>query len=115
MLLRDTEIPDLLFTGEMSHHETLAATERGSVVVALSHSNSERGFLHAVMQRRLHEELVSRWQSEREDARSATTESAKQGGATPASGFDDVYTDSAVEVFVSEADRDPFGVMVWRG
>ena len=40
---------DLLFTGELSHHEALAAIESGKCVIALFHSNTERGFLHSVM------------------------------------------------------------------
>lgn len=116
LLLRNgSEIPDMLLTGEISHHETLSATERGAVVVALGHSNSERGFLHAVMRQQLKDELVARWQKDREDADIATTESAKQGGAAPASGFGDVFADHEVEVGVSAVDRDPFGVMIWRG
>lgn len=113
VLMRGNEIPDLLFTGEMSHHETLAATERGSVVISLAHSNSERGYLRAVMQNQLLQELSRRWKADREEALQAIQESAKQGGA--ASFSDEVYQDGAVEVSVSEADRDPYGIMVWRG
>lgn len=36
---------DLWLTGEMSHHEVLDATHRGSTVILVDHSNSERGFL----------------------------------------------------------------------
>lgn len=36
---------DLYLTGEMSHHDVLAATSNGSSVVLCEHSNSERGFL----------------------------------------------------------------------
>lgn len=35
---------DLLFTGELSHHEALAAIEKGKCVITTFHSNSERGF-----------------------------------------------------------------------
>ena len=38
---------DLLLTGEMRHHDVLAAIESGSSVILLNHSNSERGFLKA--------------------------------------------------------------------
>ncbi|GES61041.1 NGG1p interacting factor 3 [Aspergillus terreus] len=58
------QIPDLLFTGELSHHEALAAIERGSAVVALSHSNTERGYLRAVMQEKLTEALRQEWDEE---------------------------------------------------
>ena len=36
---------DLYLTGEMSHHDVLAATSQGISVILLDHSNSERGFL----------------------------------------------------------------------
>ena len=36
---------DLYLTGEMSHHEVLDATHRGSTVILADHSNTERGFL----------------------------------------------------------------------
>ena len=48
---------DLLFTGELGHHEALAAIERGRCVIALFHSNTERGFLHAVMKSELEAEI----------------------------------------------------------
>ncbi|EEP80609.1 conserved hypothetical protein [Uncinocarpus reesii 1704] len=47
ILMKDGRpVADLLLTGEMSHHDALAAIENGSVVVSLFHSNSERGYLH---------------------------------------------------------------------
>lgn len=36
---------DLLWTGEMRHHDVLAALARGSSVVLCDHSNTERGYL----------------------------------------------------------------------
>lgn len=116
VLLRDgVPLPHLLLTGEMSHHETLSATERGSVVIALSHSNSERGYLRAIMQLKLYNDLSRRWKRDREAALRAFQESAKQGGAAPASSANDMYNDELLEVSVSEADRDPFGIMMYRG
>ena len=115
VLLRGGEIPDLLLTGEMSHHEAQAATECGSVVISLAHSNSERGYLRAVMQSKLQQELSRRWQSDREAALQAVQESAKQGGASPSSCCEEVYKDAGVEVYVSDADRDPYGIMIWQG
>lgn len=44
---------DLLFTGELSHHEALAAIEKGQCVICLFHSNTERGFLHSVLKGQL--------------------------------------------------------------
>jgi putative NIF3 family GTP cyclohydrolase 1 type 2 len=43
---------DVFVTGEMSHHDALAAVARGTTVVTAGHSNTERGFLK-VLQRRL--------------------------------------------------------------
>lgn len=113
VLMRGSEIPDLLFTGEMSHHETLAAIERGSVVISLAHSNSERGYLRAVMQTKLLQELSQQWKSDRESAIQALQDSTKQGAASSSS-ESEIYQDGSVEVSVSEADRDPYGIMVWR-
>lgn len=48
-----TSTPDLLLTGEMSHHDVLAATQKGSVVMLAEHTNTERGFLKAVLQEKL--------------------------------------------------------------
>jgi dinuclear metal center YbgI/SA1388 family protein len=36
---------DVYLTGEMSHHDILAATSRGIAVILCEHSNTERGFL----------------------------------------------------------------------
>lgn len=36
---------DMLFTGELSHHEALAAIEQDKVVVTAFHSNTERAYL----------------------------------------------------------------------
>ncbi|KAJ5476520.1 NGG1p interacting factor 3NIF3 [Penicillium sp. IBT 31633x] len=95
-------LPDLLLTGEMSHHEALAATERGSVVISLSHTNSERGYLRSVMQPQLLAELGQQW------------DSAKSGGLDDCAS--ELYREQGeVEVEVSAADRDPYGIMIWRG
>lgn len=108
-------LPDLLFTGELSHHETLAVTERGSAVIALAHSNSERGYLRAVMRGRLMDTLRGEWEVERDQALKAFEENAKQGGAGVVEGFDEVVRDAGVEVGVSGNDRDPYGIMVRLG
>jgi putative NIF3 family GTP cyclohydrolase 1 type 2 len=50
----ETDI-DLYFTGELSHHEALAAIEKGKCVICLFHSNTERGFLHSVLKPQLDE------------------------------------------------------------
>lgn len=46
---KNGEDVDLYFTGELSHHEALAAIEKGKCVITLFHSNTERGFLHSVL------------------------------------------------------------------
>lgn len=80
-------LPDLLFTGELSHHEALAAVERGSSVVTLFHSNSERGYLWDVVRQKLEDGIVQEL--------GITTKIEGEG-----------------LVAVSRADRDPFGVVV---
>lgn len=104
-------IPDLLFTGEMSHHEALAAIERGSVVVSLSHSNTERGYLHAVMRERLQGALREEWEALRKDGMQAVKESAKE---VAGEGLVELYKDAEAVVDVSEEDRDPYGIMIRR-
>eukprot|EP00512_Aurantiochytrium_limacinum_P014283 CAMPEP_0171584498 /NCGR_PEP_ID=MMETSP0961-20121227/11436_1 /TAXON_ID=87120 /ORGANISM="Aurantiochytrium limacinum, Strain ATCCMYA-1381" /LENGTH=289 /DNA_ID=CAMNT_0012141911 /DNA_START=77 /DNA_END=942 /DNA_ORIENTATION=+ len=42
---------DLWVSGEMSHHEVLAANAQGVSVVLLEHSNSERAYLHHLAKR----------------------------------------------------------------
>lgn len=105
-------LPDLLLTGELSHHEALAVTERGSVVIALSHSNTERGYLHAVMRRKLEDTLREVWEEESVQGLKALEESAKQGGAGVKEGCEDALRDTECVVDVSQEDRDPFGVMI---
>ncbi|KAG4430533.1 hypothetical protein IFR05_013986 [Cadophora sp. M221] len=73
---------DLLFTGELSHHEALAAIEAGRCVVTAFHSNSERAFLEQIMQPAL-----------------------QQMVAEELGGDDNVFID------VSECDRDPYQVV----
>lgn len=48
---------DLLFTGELSHHEALAAVEQGKCVVTAFHSNTERAYLKDRMQSALEEAM----------------------------------------------------------
>ena len=42
---------DLFLTGELRHHDVLAALARGTSVVLAEHSSSERGFLPAFAER----------------------------------------------------------------
>ncbi|KAH8080065.1 GTP cyclohydrolase 1 type 2/Nif3 [Filobasidium floriforme] len=48
---------DLYWTGEMGHHQALATTQAGSHVVLCHHTNTERGYLSAVLKDKLREEL----------------------------------------------------------
>ena len=95
--------PDLVFTGEMSHHDALAVTERGGCVVSLFHSNSERGYLWGVMKEKLQEKAKSLWAEEREKMK-------KDGGF--GDGIEEILEDESVQATVSEKDRDPFGIVV---
>jgi len=96
-----SEPPDLVFTGEMSHHEALAVIERGGCVVTLFHSNSERGYLDGVMRERLETELGKRWE-----------EARKERGEEEEGMVKDVLDDEGASVVVSRWDRDPFGIVV---
>ncbi|CAK7222213.1 hypothetical protein SBRCBS47491_004789 [Sporothrix bragantina] len=51
---------DMLITGEVSHHDALHATTNGVWVVCLLHSNSERRFLSARLQKQLTRALKER-------------------------------------------------------
>ncbi|CAI6334622.1 unnamed protein product [Periconia digitata] len=88
---------DLIFTGEMSHHEALAAIEKGQVVISLFHSNSERGFLSEVLAEQLEEAVVDEWTKIKKDE---------------ASDQEEHYGDDTFDVLVSEVDRDPYGIVV---
>ncbi|KAL9625112.1 MAG: hypothetical protein Q9160_000841 [Pyrenula sp. 1 TL-2023] len=94
---------DLLFTGELSHHEALAATERGASVVTLFHSNSERGYLHGPMKEQLRKTLETEWKRTREEIKSSGDVSEE---------WKEALEDDDVNVEVSERDRDPYGVVI---
>lgn len=92
---------DLLFTGEMSHHEALAAIEKGQVVINLFHSNSERGFLSEVLREQLEEVVTDEWAKIRD-------EESKEDYLKEALEEEDF------EVLVSEVDRDPYGIVILK-
>ena len=94
---------DLLFTGELSHHEALSATEKGMCVVTLFHSNTERGFLHSVLKEQLAKSLRKEWRRTREEEK-------KKDGLSPE--WEEALEDEEVSVEVSERDRDPFGIVI---
>ncbi|POS84666.1 hypothetical protein EPUL_002766 [Erysiphe pulchra] len=83
---------DLLFTGELSHHEALAAIEAGKVVVTAGHSNTERVFLKSRM-RSLLEEQIRQEIHQTSDIRDSSVEIA----------------DFSVDI--SKLDRDPYDLV----
>ncbi|KAL8928452.1 MAG: hypothetical protein Q9208_001685 [Pyrenodesmia sp. 3 TL-2023] len=94
---------DLLFTGELSHHEALAATEKGQCVITLFHSNSERGYLSSVLREKLATVLKKEWERIR-------MEVAEGEELTPE--WEDAVKDEEVLVECSQEDRDPFGMVI---
>lgn len=78
---------DLLFTGELSHHEALAATEQGRCVITTFHSNSERRYLRDRMVQMLYSVLKD---------------------ATKTYPYE-------IQVDVSRADRDPYEIVIVSG
>ncbi|KAF7324088.1 hypothetical protein MKEN_00631200 [Mycena kentingensis (nom. inval.)] len=74
---------DVWFTGEMQHHELLAALANGTHVILCGHTNTERGFL-PMLADRLRAELRAEGKEEEE---------------------------GDVEILVSEADRHPLEVV----
>ena len=94
---------DLLFTGELSHHEALSATEKGRCVVTLFHSNSERGYLHSVLRDKLSKALKEEWKNVRE-------EESKRDDVME--GWEDAVQDESIEVECSQRDRDPYGIVL---
>ena len=98
---------DLLFTGELSHHDALRVTEEGKCVVTLFHSNSERGFLSTIMKEKLTNVLKKEWQKVREEVRKEIEDKVVMDG-----GWEDAISDEDVLVEVSERDRDPFGMVI---
>ncbi|CCF60332.1 hypothetical protein KAFR_0J02680 [Kazachstania africana CBS 2517] len=54
----DLQAIDLIFTGELSHHDVLRYKEMGKAVIVCNHSNSERGYLKDEMLPRLANEGI---------------------------------------------------------
>lgn len=84
---------DLLLTGEMSHHEVLAAVAKGQTVILTNHSNTERPYLSKVLQTWLQDELNKEHQSLDRYDHTRDTEITS--------------IDGKWEVVVSKEDRDP--------
>jgi putative NIF3 family GTP cyclohydrolase 1 type 2 len=81
---------DLLFTGELSHHEALAAIEQNKCVITTFHSNTERLFLMTTMQNKLFPEI------------------RKQIDASIREGTWEKDLTSEFQIDASHVDRDPF-------
>jgi putative NIF3 family GTP cyclohydrolase 1 type 2 len=79
---------DLLLTGELSHHEALAAIEQGKCIITAFHSNTERAFLKSRMAPALDAQLKA----------SAKIEGTEWG-------------EGSFEIAVSKVDRDPFEIV----
>ncbi len=99
---------DLLFTGELSHHEALAAIEKGQCVITLFHSNTERGFLHSVLKAQLLEQVKVEW----ERVKKEETGKIKGIGGVEGEEWKEALEDEFVSVEVSEVDRDPYGILI---
>lgn len=74
---------DLYFTGEMGHHDVLAAIAKNTNVILCEHSNTERGYLSAVLKPALEKELANEKSEEGEN----------------------------IEVIVSKVDKDPLVIV----
>ncbi|KAG9230270.1 NIF3 NGG1 interactin-like proteing factor 3-like 1 [Amylocarpus encephaloides] len=85
-MLNDLDV-DLLFTGELSHHETLSAIENGRCVITTFHSNSERAFFRDRMQQLLSTQVWGEIWSQSEP-------------------------DKEFQIAISEVDADPFEIVV---
>jgi putative NIF3 family GTP cyclohydrolase 1 type 2 len=84
---------DLLLTGELSHHEALAAIEQGKCVITAFHSNTERAFLKSRMLPALSDQLQIM----------AASKGAAEWGL-----------ESGFEIAVSKVDRDPFEIITMK-
>ncbi|KAI9886585.1 MAG: 40S ribosomal protein S20 [Watsoniomyces obsoletus] len=89
---------DMLLTGELSHHDTLAAVEKGQVVLTVFHSNSEREYLEDEMRPALQGEIMGGWPAFKKEH--ASTISAKENSWE---NFDGVW--------VSYVDEDPYEIL----
>ena len=74
---------DLYFTGEMGHHDVLAALAKNTSVILCEHSNTERGYLRDVLKPALEKELAD--------------ETSEEG--------------EKIEILVSQKDHDPLVIV----
>ncbi|EEQ30433.1 hypothetical protein McanMca71_002321 [Microsporum canis] len=109
LMKNGSPVADLLLTGELSHHDALAAIEAGSVVVTLSHSNSERGYLQSHMRQALSQQLEAEWRKTRDEAADHMRVQGEEGKI-----LKEILGDDSLQVNVSEQDRDPYDVVFWK-
>lgn len=74
---------DLYFTGEMGHHDVLSALAKNTSVILCEHTNTERGYLSAVLKPALEKELAN--------------ETSEEG--------------EPIQVIVSKTDKDPLVIV----
>lgn len=75
---------DVYLTGEMGHHDVLAALAKNTSVILCEHTNTERGYLSAILQPALQSALAK--------------ETSQEGG-------------EAIQVLVSKCDQDPLVII----
>ncbi|KZZ97000.1 NGG1 interacting factor Nif3 [Ascosphaera apis ARSEF 7405] len=101
LLMRNGKpLADLLVTGEMSHHDALAAIENGSCVMTVFHSNSERGYVQGELRRKLRDELSVAWPK------------YKSSMAQSGEWSEDVLGGDDFEVEYSKVDADPYQIIL---
>ncbi|OCH90050.1 NGG1p interacting factor 3 [Obba rivulosa] len=77
---------DVYFTGEMSHHEILAAVASGHNIVLCGHSNTERGYL-PILAQNLHQHIRAAAEEETDETQKLQLQET--------------------QILISKADRDP--------
>ena len=106
-LLKGLDV-DVFVTGELSHHEALAAKERGVTVITTLHSNSERAFLSAQMMDKLSQTLLEELRPS--DAPDYYLEVDENNIMSVGLGREYDF-----EVAISQADRDPYDLLTPEG
>jgi len=96
---------DVYFTGEMSHHEVLAAVAAGKHVILCGHTNTERGYL-PILAAKLRAEL-SLFQSTTTSINTTTDDENDKASSFASFSDEDQQIVRRLEVHVSEEDRHP--------
>ncbi|KAJ7201216.1 NGG1p interacting factor 3 [Mycena rebaudengoi] len=93
---------DVYLTGEMSHHEVLAALAAGTHVILCGHTNTERGYLPLLAEKLCAELALER--AENEPALDHAEDEPEDRTLL-------TLVDNAVEVLVSERDAHPLAIV----